>query len=367
VTATSEAGAAGPAPLAGIALGLGWQIAEEYRRASPTPGKPPTRQARLPSLSDLTAAQRTGLALAQINATITKLNAQLTAGGLPTPTTDKVEDAYRVPGGSRDALRNAVYDLHLELLRALQAADPNLGAAYRLGKALADTCLAPDDGPSLQEEFDRNRLNNLQEWLADLSSALPPHAARSVAISLEMWQQTIPQPGTASWEVPEGTLSALHRQGKVWRALLTGEKRAEQMLTPPALISAGAELLGQTRRLAAQVVSRYRSAIAATVVLLVMAVLVVVFVKSAARAFTALVPLVAALGLTTRGLIAALRSAAAKVEQPLWEAELDTAVAEVITLGPAQTDTTTARQTAAQLTAVGPHLTSSTPSPPGHP
>jgi hypothetical protein len=157
VTATSEAGAAGPAPLAGIALGLGWQIAEEYRRASPTPGKPPTRQASLPSLSDLTAAQRTGLALAQINATITKLNAQLTAGGLPTPTTDKVEDAYRVPGGSRDALRNAVYDLHLELLRALQAADPNLGAAYRL--ALPWLAVAPPRSVQIYRVADRPTLD----------------------------------------------------------------------------------------------------------------------------------------------------------------------------------------------------------------
>jgi hypothetical protein len=195
-----------PDPSVGIALGLGWQMAELYLSASPSPGQPPPRQSQLPSLSDLTAAQRTELGLAQIDAALVKLAGALRAAGLAGPTTAALEQVFRASPPDRDGLHDVVYDLHLELLNALQACDPRLGTAYRLGKALAYTCLLPNDAPSLREEFQHNRLNNLQEWLADLATALPGHAARAVAISLGLWQQVIPNPDATEWTAPPATL-----------------------------------------------------------------------------------------------------------------------------------------------------------------
>jgi hypothetical protein len=343
-------------PAVGIALGLGWQMVELYLTASPSPGQPPRRQPQLPSLSDLTSPQRTELGLAQIDAALAKLASALRAAGLAGPTTAPVEQAFRVSPPDRDGLHDTVYDLHLELLNALQACDPRLGTAYRLGKALAYTCLLPNDAPSLREEFQQNRLNNLQEWLADLATALPGHAARAVAISLDLWQQVIPNPGATEWTAPPDTLPALHRQGKLWRAILTGEKNPRDMLTPAAYITAAAELLSHTRRLVGHFLWRYLPAIVFVVVLLLGAGAVVIFVGPVGKVFAALLPLAAALGITSKGLIAALRSTASKLEQPLWGAELDTAIGAAITVAPGVSGTGSAKETAKTLTPVGPRV-----------
>ena len=362
---TSTSQAPSPNPSVGIAFGLGWQMVELHLGASPNPRQPPSRQSRLPSLSDLTSAQRTELGLAQIDAALARLSAMLSAAGLAVPATTAVKRAFRASPPNRDGLRNAVYDLHLELLDGLQACDPRLGAAYRLGKALACTCLLPKDAPSLRKEFQHNRLNNLQEWLADLATALPDHAARSVAISLDIWQQVIPDPGAVDWTIPSKMLPALHRQGKLWRAVLTGEKSPRDMLTPAAYITAGAELLGQTRQLVGHFLWRYLPAIFFVALLLIGATAVVIFVGSVGKIFAALLPLAAALGLTSKGLIAALRSTASELEQPLWNAELDTAIGAAITLAPGLTSAKSAKKTAKSLTPVGPRIVASEPPPDG--
>jgi hypothetical protein len=351
-----DAAAPSPGGAVGLAFGLGWQIVELFMGASPNPGQPPSRQSRLPSLSDLTAAQRTELALAQIDSELAKLDGPMRAAGLISPDSAAVRDAFGASPPDRGGLREKVYDLHLELLKVLQACDPRLGGAYRLGKALAYSCLAASDGPSLRREFDSNRLNNLQEWLADLSSVLPAHAARGVAISLDLWQQAIPDPGEDEWTMPASTLAALHRQGKLWRAVLTGEKNARDMLTPDAFIAAGAELLGQTRKLLGHFLWRYLPGVLLVVGLLLSALAVVIFVGPVGKVFAALLPLAAALGLTSRGLVAALRSTAGKLEQPLWDAELDTAIGGAITLVPELTGAKSARESARHVTAVGPRL-----------
>jgi hypothetical protein len=260
------------------------------------------------------------------------------------------------PPPDRDVLRDAIYDLHLELLDGLQACDPRLGTAYRLGKALAYTCLLPNDAPGLRTEFQHNRLNNLQEWLADLATALPGHAARAVAVSLDLWQQVIPNPGATEWTAPPATLPALHRQGKLWRAVLTGEKNPRDMLTPAAYITAAAELLSHTRRLVGHFLWRYLPAIVLVVLLLLGATAVVIFVGPVGKVFAALLPLAAALGLTSKGLIAALRSTASKLEPPLWGAELDTAIGAAITLAPGLSGAKSAKETAKALTPVGPRV-----------
>jgi hypothetical protein len=92
-TVTAPAPSADPS--VGIALGLGWQMVELHLSASPSPSKPPPRQPQLPSLSDLTAAQRTGLGLAQIDAGLTKLAGALSGAGIDRPTITPVEQAFR--------------------------------------------------------------------------------------------------------------------------------------------------------------------------------------------------------------------------------------------------------------------------------
>lgn len=226
---------------------------------------------------------------------------------------------------------------------------------------LAYTCLEPEDAKSLREVFQHNRLNNIQEWLADLASVLPEHTGRAVAISLDLWQQAIPDPGPTPWTMPPTTIAALHRQAKLWQGILTGAKEPRDMLNPSAYITAAAEMLANTRRLLGHLLWRYLPAVILMVLLLLGAVAVVILVGPVGKVFAALLPIVAALGLTSRGLIAALRAAASKLEQPLWGAELDTSIAAAITVAPGLASAKVAKKTAKSLTPAGPAPVESEP------
>ncbi len=124
---------------------------------------------------------------------------------------------------------------HIELLATLTGADFRLGKAYGLGRALADVTRNPPDGAS---ELARGRVAPLAAWLRDLSTVLPPHAGHVVASSLEEWGGwAVRPPGDAAQEAVD--VEQLQAQGRLWRSLISGEKRATQMLEISDYVAAG--------------------------------------------------------------------------------------------------------------------------------
>jgi hypothetical protein len=298
-----------------------------------------------------------------------------------------LEAEVRPPG----QLQVVVGELHRQLLVALTAADFRLGKAYGLGRALAETALLPDakHPETLERAFARFRLANLLGWLADLESVFPPHAAEAVGGSLQAWAawSQAPtlrpaidgQPGAADAEVDgrafgtvptssyasvlpwrhrvtsrpwlarqpreprarpvdwgsardrESVTRALHRQGQLWRAILSGEKDSIDLLSTDDYLWAADQLLGHIRRLTLRFLRRFWITTTAVTVILAVAVVTVLVARAVSTVVAAVLTAAGAIGLTWRGAGSGLGRVLAQAQRPLWDSELDVAVANAVT------------------------------------
>jgi hypothetical protein len=330
---------------------LGWHVAQLFH--SRIPGSAARRQTglgKLAGIAELNPLARARLLLAQVQADLWQTWRLLDRDQHqpdPGPVHSLLEADTRSPG----EVRSAVAALHEELLMALTAADFRLGKAYGLGRALAETALLPDatDPPTFQRQFDRHRLANLLEWLADLKSAFPAHATEAVRWSLQAWaawsQEPIllpalpgQRPGRpVDWSSPadrESVTRALHRQGELWRAVLSGEKDGVDLLSGDDYVQAADRLLGRLRRLTLGFLRRFWITTAAVAVLVVVIAATLVFVQAAATVAAVVLAAAGAIGLTWKSAAAGLGRVLGHTQRPLWESELDTAVAGAITRMP---------------------------------
>jgi hypothetical protein len=208
-----------------------------------------------------------------------------------------------------------------DLAAALRGADSRYAKAYGLGEQL-------------------NRLRNenystalfAQPWVAamlgaldGLSTALPPHAARAVANSIRRWAALETAPPS-----PEVLLPA---QCDLWRTVLAGEKKGTEMLEPQNYLDA-AERLGQKlREMGLTVIKRFPVLIGAILFLFVGGIVLLIVGSSAGTtAVAGISAVLAAFGLTWKGVGGAVGKLAAKIEAPLWGGELDGAITDAITL-----------------------------------
>ena len=297
---------------------------------------------RLPGRSSLGASEQFKMGIDQVESSLSRLGRQAGASKCISPA---IASALReTVGGNdssrarrRDEVKRCIVQAHIDILGALTATNVEFGKAYGLGRALADTCRPRQTLDELRESFAAHRLSNLDAWLADLSSKLPVHVGSSVRLSLNSWCQYF-----AKAELDgngQGALArAVRRQGQVWRSLLTGEKRAVDMLEPVNYITAGQYLLTGTRRL---VIQALRAALPLIVVVALSVVLALILVLVIAttelvRLSVSLLTLAAAIGAAWRAIKPTLAAAAARVEAPLWSSALDEVIAQAMTLRPAK-------------------------------
>jgi hypothetical protein len=240
------------------AFALGWHMSELQGEHSDS--------TQLPGLSKLSKHGQLTLTVTQVMAGVNALKESVAGAGLdPIDLTDlkgliqKQDDP------------DPVHETHVYLLTELTAADPRLGKAYGLGRALADSCHEPDDFDGLKKELNPYRIANLLRWLDDLASAFPPHAAHSVETSLTRWRDALyppnnvrsrggihpwtrirwwrerrhrPQPiSDAETDQAQQAVKTLRRQGELWRALLSGEKACSDMLEIDNYLDAGKQLV----------------------------------------------------------------------------------------------------------------------------
>jgi hypothetical protein len=343
--------------LVSTAFALGWHMSELYERHLPADKRKPLD---LPGLGSLSEKQHVTILADQVEAGVTKLKRSIAQSGLDSIDLTGVKALGQAPAGDDPILRT-----HLYLLGELTAADPRLGKAYGLGRALADSCREPRDPDSLAGELDPPRIANLLRWLDDLDSAFPPHAASSVAKSLMKWRDALHPPSEtpteglnrrekvkAPWEkvkarwdrwqnreaitAPAATkdaIPALRRQGELWRALLSGEKQGTDMLEIDNYLDAARRLSVRTAAIVRGVV--VRMPLLSTLVLALAGVGVWLLAEGgSAQLVAGVTSVLAALGLTWKGLGGALGKLAGKLEQPLWGAVLDDAIADAVTLLP---------------------------------
>jgi hypothetical protein len=204
------------------------------------------------------------------------------------------------------------------LVAALLGADVHLAKAYGVGRAL--NLLAYTTPVDLQAK----EVTGIADALDDLTTALPPHAGRSVGNSIRAWQWARTSPG------PE----MLGAQCELWRIVLTGEKRATELLEPENYIDAAESLAVKLRATATVLLRQYAPWVLLITALLIGGAIVLLFGHgTTSRTAAGLSSVLVGLGLTWKGVGTTLGKLAGQLEAPLWGAELDGAVTQAITLG----------------------------------
>ncbi len=315
------------------AVTLGWEVAQLFH--SPVhvgPAENPGRTGRLPGRSDFSAATQSKWLAEQIGATSADLlvsQPQELYDALSTVLVnlDKTER-------DRDSTLDSIFDLHCQLLETLTVADFRLGEAYGLGRALAETALVPaaaaDDEAEarFRELLGAGRVGTIKDWLIELKTMLPDHAAYAVTSALDDWSHWVSgQPASADWK---GAKTAMRAQGYIWRELISGEKAAQDMLSAAGYLAAARQIARRAVRQTWWIIATI--ALAAVGVILTMVFLT--GIPPTARLLAALAWVGATLGAALKAAGSLLGTAAKGAEGWLWQTELDESIATVATKMP---------------------------------
>jgi hypothetical protein len=295
-------------PRVGTSLQLGWLMDDLLAG----------RGEALP-LGELDAAQAaSGGALAQANRLAT-LVAALKLDGL-----DPRAVLAAIEAGPAQAAAAAWQPA---LVATLFGADARFAKAYALGRELAALSHGSSGNAARggQAPF-----VSMVGALDDLSSVLPAHAGRAVANSMRRWAA-----------VTETDPVVLNKQCDLWRSLLVGEKKGTDLLEPENYLDAADRLGSKLRTTAIAVLRRLGWLVAVIAALFSGGIIVVVLDPNRiADAAAGLSGVLAAVGLTWKGIGGAVGNLVGKLEAPLWEAEIDGAITDAITLAGSAAPTT---------------------------
>jgi len=304
------------------AIALGWQMAELYHAEPPPAEELQVRAEDLPGVGKLLPPEKDALGMAQLLRGLKNLAAW---------TAD--EELEELHGKVEKALENVrppadLRSLHVAILSALTVADFRLGKAYSLGRALCEVCRASQSDAALERHLDEKHLRKLIAWCADLKSVLPDHAGQAVADSLRRWQSWGRQ---KPWNLVERADfdRRLSRQGERWRAILTGEKKARDLLTSATYIRAGEELLSDAAAVTVSFVKRFWAPVLLAVILLAGGIVAILLGGNGV--IGGLASIAAALGISWKTAIPTLSKIGENLSGPLWEAELDQAITVAVT------------------------------------
>jgi hypothetical protein len=321
------------------AFALGWQMARLFTGPLSSNTEPKLDE-DLPGLSDLPAGALVNMGLAQADGALAELGAYLGAD-VPLPSTEAVRAALASAPPDRDAVRRAILDLHIGLLVDLTAADFRLGKAYGLGRALADTCSSTrgDEAHRRRAVEHHLRLGRALEvvgWLDDLKTVLPAHAGQAVADSLQRWARWAEaiDLSTLDARAVTATVRRLHRCGQRWRAILSGEKDAKDLLEIGDYVSAARGALARAGAIGRSLAVQMWGPLLLAGVLLGVGIWLMVANNSTAQVIAGLGTVAAGLGVTWRSAASSLGHLSFGLGRPLWDAQVDLAVGNQLTPAP---------------------------------
>jgi hypothetical protein len=250
------------------------------------------------------------------------LTAQITALKLTelTAETKAVSDMVNALNGDPDDVEPGPLDptITKALVSAVRVALVGAGAKYVSAYVLGDgmRAIIPDE-----DEEAIGPTPAMISALDMLSSALPSHAARSVANSMSLWER------------PDGDPNRSLRVAQValWRAVIVGEKKGTELLEPKDYLKAAGELEHKYfQQIAAG--RPFRVIAASASVLFGAGILALCLETKTGVTLAGISGVLAALGLTWKGIGGTVGEIVGKLETPVWGAELDTAITDVITL-----------------------------------
>ena len=323
------------------AITLGWYVA-----ALAHPGQPRLTAAAargdLGVLAAITDAQVVDFCGSHATVAVAKLKELVARTTLSLPEEQLQQCLAAADAAAR---RDAAEELDSKALAVLSATDVRLGKAYAVGRALLTLTSRPDPEATLRSHLTGPAVAPLVAAIDDLGSALAPHAGHSVRASILEWRASIETRSKVAPEQPETWLQ-LARQGELWRGLLSGEKDGPDMLEIDDYLDAAERLSRRMRTMGWTVLRRFWLLVLAVVLLFGGGVALIVATDTDAAVIAGAGTIIASLGLSWRGLGRSLGALAAKLERPLWGAEIDTAITRAITLLPREKgrDTTELRR-----------------------
>jgi hypothetical protein len=273
-------------------------------------------------LEEVPADLRWSGLIKQVTVLCARLETRLTKEGLDSA---DIKAPLTTPPATGDA--TFVASLEHALFPSLFAADPALLEALQLGRELAALC-APAAGASVSQTLPA-QAPGIKRLLCDLTTKLPPNAAHSVMNSLTLWEAELAaQPGDDA-----GGPIRLHRQGRLWRAILVGEVAATDILRMSDYVGSVEGMSQRLRELALSTI-REMPVLLGLVAVLIAGAVALFFVDSSGSVIAGAGSLIAAFGLTWKSIGEFFGRAAAKGEQALWDAQLDWTIAYRCTIGP---------------------------------
>jgi hypothetical protein len=336
------------------AFALGWHVAELCNREDRDPR---ASDYTLVSLGALDRATRRNLLIAQISADLDTLGLERRGPVRPWNVAAVAADGnvgslgeIVLPPASTDEVKV----LHTAVLTRLMVKDFELGKAYSLGAGLgqmvleayrelghgsAELSLADARG-SIGEVFTRDRVLELWSYVKDLKSRFAPYAADPVARTLWDWCNWA---GETSARARDGkqadsggpVADRLRRQGQIWRALLSGERKPTDFLQFANYVDASTDMLRQYGKVAVRVISRRWGGLIVALLTIGLAVATCFVVQRLASNYLAwVVAALAALGVTGASVVATLKRALGQVEKAMWETEITRAIVVAIRFVP---------------------------------
>ena len=221
-------------------------------------------------------------------------------------------------------------ELHTGILRVLWSVSSPLAKSYQLGYEMEQMCATPTAEPSTTVSASvKTHDTEVHRLLTVLASKLPAHAAHATDNSLRLWSASLSAGGEASpgeenpgEESPEDLL----RQGRRWHDVLAGDVSGQDGLRLTDYVAAADSVAGKLWQTAQQVVARFK--IWLIVAFLIAAGgIVLIFVGTRGTIGAGITAVLAAFGLTWKGIGEFFGRAAAKAEEQLWDAEIDWAIA----------------------------------------
>jgi hypothetical protein len=333
-----------PVSAASRCIQLGWQMQRLAASRLPGGARPRDRFDHLPGLSSLQPTERAAIRVRLVQRLVDDLK------GLVDWAPDQAERLAALgtrisrmsssgTGAGTDvgeeSVASVLLAVHLDLLAATHAAGANLGKAYNVGRALADTTRSRQSSSDITDNFAPHRARQLAEDLSDLATALRDHAAKSVGISLAHWYDAAREASNH-----EKLAEALPRQGELWRVVLVGEKLPADLLSPRDYVNAGRKAVTDVRKLMAQTVRAAPDLVVrfvgvSTFVLLVVLVVIGFADASGGGKLTAgLVAFGGYLVSLTRAALPHVKAVVKLAQDPLWEASLDFVIGGAISLPP---------------------------------
>ena len=233
------------------------------------------------------------------------------------------------PGGDNEAVgatNEQAMELHTGILSVLWPVESSLAKSYELGNKMQQMCATP-----LAEAFTKVKLSELpttvtasvkaystelHRLLTALASKLPANAAHATDNSLRLWSASLSVGGE---EFPEDLLI----QGRLWHDVLAGSVSGKEFLGPYDYVEAANSTTDKLSRAARRAAARF-------MVVLVVATLAgisLIIWGNGGAIGIGITTLLAALGLSWRVISDYSGRATTKGEEPLWNTEIEWAIA----------------------------------------